>query len=1022
MASVLIPANSLIIPMDTTYQDLGMFKAYGLVYRLLSNGIPVMWAIRPGKPYDGTDFTASAVDFQTNTPVVNHAYSGGPFIIDAAFAAAAAPIVTAWQGSNTTTVHRVTGPFTADVWAAPFRPPRIAVEQTNASIVLAYLNAAGIPDSTGNPWTSASPDILDPTQIANGALLENPSGLCKRNKYDIFISPHTSDSTWTNPGAIAALDKFVQTGGFVHSMCHSISAIENVFFFLTTTGIPTFGNKGVTGTFTVDIPDYGVTQAVSTNNPQPLPGGSEQTWEHNQPGLTYRPGTRVMAHFLDNNGVQYDFMVSGVYKGGTGAGVVTYEGGHSYSVSLPYSNNVEAPYVRFVLDDVIMSVSLPHIVVDITPNPTSAGVPTTFTATVSNNGGMPAQNLNFSLTPAAGVSFVASSIPPTTSGPPTWTWTGLTLNPQPTQVPPFTITLSGTPVVGENSLLNFTATYADGVGDSFTKTNCASVQATAGPVLSVTKTPSVQSAFPNQAVSWTVSAANNGPVGNPQANLTNPVLTDVLPAGLIFVSAVPAPTTNTLNPDGTRTLTWAIPSPMVGGATFGPVTINVITPPATSQTFTNTATLSGTDVNGAPVSASATAQLEETDRPPVVDITTPLPPGPLSGTVNVCWTASDPDGDPLTFDVFYSPDCSSTLIPINTGVTGNCTPWNTSLLNGDNFCITVVASDGLLTGQDTEGPYVIDNAPPTVEIISPTPGSTICGSVQLCANAADDIGVARVSFAYSLNGGTTFTDIGSALAAPYCVTFESTSVPDGPILIQVTATDTVGNTATAQASYIVDNTPPTAAITAPPNGSEVSGTVTVVGSASDNIALNRVEWMIDGTLMAIQTVPPFDFVWDTTQFTEGPHTFTLTAIDNCGNTAVATATFIVNNVPDHVAEVGVNSNLIIPPQKPPAEMLLEEAVDVQITKVMVIRTPIGGKVIVFGVVHVRVTYVADVPDQSVHVVEADFPFRTFILWPELLPDTPVDVTTFIESADFKLLDPRTIGKFIVILVGVTQAT
>ena len=33
--------GSLIIPMDTTYQDTGMLKAYGLVYELLRNGVPV---------------------------------------------------------------------------------------------------------------------------------------------------------------------------------------------------------------------------------------------------------------------------------------------------------------------------------------------------------------------------------------------------------------------------------------------------------------------------------------------------------------------------------------------------------------------------------------------------------------------------------------------------------------------------------------------------------------------------------------------------------------------------------------------------------------------------------------------------------------------------------------------------------------------------------------------------------------------------------------------------------------------
>ncbi len=37
--------------MDTISQNVGMWKAYGLVYRLLQNGIRVGWAISDTKTY-----------------------------------------------------------------------------------------------------------------------------------------------------------------------------------------------------------------------------------------------------------------------------------------------------------------------------------------------------------------------------------------------------------------------------------------------------------------------------------------------------------------------------------------------------------------------------------------------------------------------------------------------------------------------------------------------------------------------------------------------------------------------------------------------------------------------------------------------------------------------------------------------------------------------------------------------------------------------------------------------------------
>src|ERR1043166_842536 len=46
-------AGSYIIPTDTTYQDSGMLKAYGLVYQLTLKGVPVHWIINPNKAAGG---------------------------------------------------------------------------------------------------------------------------------------------------------------------------------------------------------------------------------------------------------------------------------------------------------------------------------------------------------------------------------------------------------------------------------------------------------------------------------------------------------------------------------------------------------------------------------------------------------------------------------------------------------------------------------------------------------------------------------------------------------------------------------------------------------------------------------------------------------------------------------------------------------------------------------------------------------------------------------------------------------
>src|SRR5438093_1496844 len=103
--------GSLIIPMDVDYQDAGMLKAFGLLDKLLRAGVPVSWCIKTPKVVVDVakgrfedDFTASAKDLKSGALVNAHGYRGGPFVIAAADAGAAMPIITAWQAANTTAV------------------------------------------------------------------------------------------------------------------------------------------------------------------------------------------------------------------------------------------------------------------------------------------------------------------------------------------------------------------------------------------------------------------------------------------------------------------------------------------------------------------------------------------------------------------------------------------------------------------------------------------------------------------------------------------------------------------------------------------------------------------------------------------------------------------------------------------------------------------------------------------------------------------------------------------------------
>src|SRR5207245_2284110 len=86
-----------------------------------------------------------------------------------------------------------------------------------------------------------------------------------------------------------------------------------------------------------------------------------------------------------------------------------------------------------------------------------------------------------------------------------------------------------------------------------------------------------------------------------------------------------------------------------------------------------------------------------------------------------------------------------------------------------------------------------------------------------------------------------------------------------------------------------DTTPPSVSITSPANGSTVSGKISVTASATDNVGVTKVEFYVDGTLLATDTSSPWTFSWDTSLAVAGNHTLSVKAYDaqgNIGNAAI----------------------------------------------------------------------------------------------------------------------------------------
>ena len=106
--------------------------------------------------------------------------------------------------------------------------------------------------------------------------------------------------------------------------------------------------------------------------------------------------------------------------------------------------------------------------------------------------------------------------------------------------------------------------------------------------------------------------------------------------------------------------------------------------------------------------------------PPTVTITSPGNGTVLSaGAFDATWTGSDLDGDPLTYSILYSNDGGSNWQTLATELTATQLTLDTDNLPGGSGMLRVLASDGLLSGQDTSGTFDVPLHAPDAQIIQP---------------------------------------------------------------------------------------------------------------------------------------------------------------------------------------------------------------------------------------------------------------------------------------------------------------
>ncbi len=84
-----------------------------------------------------------------------------------------------------------------------------------------------------------------------------------------------------------------------------------------------------------------------------------------------------------------------------------------------------------------------------------------------------------------------------------------------------------------------------------------------------------------------------------------------------------------------------------------------------------------------------------------------------------------------------------------------------------------------------------------------------------------------------------------------------------------------------------DTTPPVITGFAPADGTAVTGVVPLTASVTDNVAVDQVEFMIDGAVVGTDKTRPFAVSWDSKTAANGPVAYSVRAVDFGQNPAVS---------------------------------------------------------------------------------------------------------------------------------------
>ncbi len=252
----------------------------------------------------------------------------------------------------------------------------------------------------------------------------------------------------------------------------------------------------------------------------------------------------------------------------------------------------------------------------------------------------------------------------------------------------------------------------------------------------------------------------------------------------------------------------------------------------------------------------------------------------LTSWVNVTWTAADAGSGLLKVDVQLD---SGAWVHVGLGVYLNLT----SVADGSHT-VTVNATDRAGNSRSVSVAFSVSTAAPVLTFTSPANNSVTASRTVVLTWTITNPGAGVTVLQTALDTGAWQTLLTSATSYTF------TSLTDGSHNLWLHA-ETANAQTTVYLRVTVDTTPPSAAISAPTGNPWVNVTSEAVAfSASDATSgIARLEISLDnGTAVDVTGQTAYTL----TGLADGAHQVELTATDQAGNVATATANFRVDTM------------------------------------------------------------------------------------------------------------------------------